>query len=96
MLRTLSRDLDATGIIWFSLTGKNSFYFAELSSYFFNHMPSSTTNSIHRKTTEKKCHHGTQEHTCQHFRIHKSNIVIVHEIGKGCLVNRNFSAVGKR
>ena len=94
-MRSLSRNGYTTFIIRFRFSGKNTFYLPELATHLFHHVCSSASHSIHRQSAEKKCHHRTDEHTRQNFRIHQRNIIIPHKIGKCRLTNQDRCTIGK-
>src|SRR5574344_450065 len=60
----------------------------ELTTYLFNQCLCSTADGAHRKATEEKCGHGTDEDTNQNNRIHQIDLEIIHEIyhrSLGCI-----------
>ena len=77
-----------TFIIRLRLTGKDTFYFAELAAHFIHHVRSGTTYGIHCQATEQESHHTAKKHSRKHFRIHQRYIIMVHEIEEGGILHR--------
>ena len=94
-LCSLGRDLYASGVVGFGFTRKDSFDFSELTAHFFYHARGGTSYGVHRKSAEEECHHASDEHARQYFRVHQRHVVINHEIVQSCFSDRYLDAVGE-
>ena len=93
-LSALRGNRNATRIIRCSRAFEDARDFLKLATDFDDHALGCAADRIHRQTAEEEGHHGTDEHTGEHARIHQRNVVPGHEVNERSRLNLFQKVVG--